>query len=383
MDINTLVIKEPDEKINFSPYKQFTLTICVNMVGISFIEKELINKLHCTDDIIKIDCCYGHLQNDKYVLQNIKKKRSNRGRKKKIEKKKKRKHGDGSSFDSQIQFTIRSWYENEGRKIWKDYKIKLFRNGKITTTGIITNDPQEVYRFLDILRDYLTEWFGNDIYYEDYHISMINYKFCTNCMIDTRCIYNWLLQNIIKLININFDDVYDFYREKYLLQNPNIEHFIENSSKPKNILISKGNINTLVINVDDDIAFIEKKLKDISNNYQVIVEHLKSYIFVYYIKPKLDEIKKKLLRNKNNTVKYIKFDERSSCLLWIRINEKKTGFIKILQSGKIDMHNIVSEEIARKIYLWFYNLLKEHPEFELVYRDPEYDSEFSYTDEEV
>lgn len=107
--------------------------------GVSFHEKDLIELINPTTDIVICKCNYGFKQHISYN-EPVKIKDTNRGRKKKIKiKKPRKKQGDGSDFNSQITFVIRS--ETIKNKV---YKFKVFRTGELQLPGVYQSAIDDV-----------------------------------------------------------------------------------------------------------------------------------------------------------------------------------------------------------------------------------------------
>jgi len=129
-----------------------TITVEAKISNISFKEKELISKLSLDNknikysDIIKIGCNYNEYVTDTYLELTKPKKKSNRGRKKKIKPLSNRKvQGNGKYFNSQITFTILDHTDKE-----KFYHLKLFTNGTIQIP-FVCNENIEIIRPIILL----------------------------------------------------------------------------------------------------------------------------------------------------------------------------------------------------------------------------------------
>jgi hypothetical protein len=149
-----------NDKFLLTPMKNSTCSAEGKLCNVIHTESELTPLLYCPEgsNIINIDSNFGHHTQSSYSY-NKPVKKSNRGRKKKLKVKSRRKlQGDGSEFNSQIQFTIlgecvreipdrKDAYSKKAVRISatheiikKGYKIKVFRNGKIT--GEMVSRPQ-------------------------------------------------------------------------------------------------------------------------------------------------------------------------------------------------------------------------------------------------
>ena len=159
----------------FTPLIPSTITIKGKFSNILFNEEKIIKELkNPTGNILKIGCNYGELINinPTYKEPPPKVRLSNRGRKPKIKKVSKRKvQGTGKYFSSQITFEI---YNSENYKI---YKIKLFRNGAFGVSGVSKPDMSDLITPINILQNYLTDHFENNIKAE-YFISVMRNYIC-------------------------------------------------------------------------------------------------------------------------------------------------------------------------------------------------------------
>lgn len=117
-----------------------TITLGGNIANVNFIESEFIERIHADEDCVKLTCNYGETVYGGYVMPPPVVK-SNKGRKKKVPKNTNRKkQGNGTDFNSQITFMMRSrTVEVAPGGIVPDdtklYKFKVFRNGKIQMPG--------------------------------------------------------------------------------------------------------------------------------------------------------------------------------------------------------------------------------------------------------
>lgn len=238
----------------FSPISNSTCCAEGTFIGVSFHEQELTELLCPLGPIVKIESNYGSMISPKYI--NIdKKKVSNRGRKKKLKPKKHRKiQGDGSKFNSCIQFCIlgratreKSQVEDKYSRlakplppkivssqtgdieikmeqIIKEYKFKLFRTGVFQVPGVLTEDMSDIRAPLNALEKYLNFISTSPIKRGILFSVMRNYKFkLMNGCIDLRQLHNYCIERFIKLSTINMDDL-----EKFILlpifKNNNMPH---------------------------------------------------------------------------------------------------------------------------------------------------------------
>jgi TATA-box binding protein (TBP) (component of TFIID and TFIIIB) len=124
----------------FTRPESTTNTMEGNLSNVQFHEQELIKRLEADHNIVVYRCNYGRSQYGGYV-EPVKQRKTNRGRRKKPKRKKARKkQGDGSDFNSQITFMVRTQRipVEPGAPIppgTKVYKFKVFRTGKIQLPG--------------------------------------------------------------------------------------------------------------------------------------------------------------------------------------------------------------------------------------------------------
>lgn len=131
-----------DEDNIFSKPISTTITMGGLLSNVKFMEEDFIKLLEATEDIPRIHCNYGEKLHESF-LKPSKDKTNNRGRRKKEKTKKQRKiQGDGSAFNSQITFHVRSKIDTENRKV--KYYIKNNTGEEYKETEFIKeiyNDP--------------------------------------------------------------------------------------------------------------------------------------------------------------------------------------------------------------------------------------------------
>lgn len=135
-----------------------------------------VKNYHITDNIIRIGCNYGEFITNEYIELNKPKKKSNRGRKKKIKKPSTRKQiGNGRYFNSQITFSIQ---ENE-----KYYHLKLFTNGTVQVPFVSDENVEiitpTIIKIINLVSQYDTVKVDNEKNCDIIYIKSImrNYKF--------------------------------------------------------------------------------------------------------------------------------------------------------------------------------------------------------------
>lgn len=165
------------ENALFAPLTTSTLTI-KGKVNSYINEETMSESFHTpTGNIIKICNNFIELINPNYVAPK-KKEKSTRGRKAKDKKKNKRKtQGSGKYFGSQTTFCIKNGNmdikDKDGNP--KQYKIKLFRNGKFQIPGIKFLDMRDVKEPLKDLCDYLSIFHNKKVKVESISIVMANF----------------------------------------------------------------------------------------------------------------------------------------------------------------------------------------------------------------
>jgi hypothetical protein len=118
-----------------------TTTIEGYLSNVKFHEAELIHEVIPDENILIYRCNYGKAVHDGYV-EPVKVKKTNRGRKKKEKKRgTRKKQGNGTEFNSQMTFVVRSSLAPApiDGKINSDvsvYKFKVFRTGQIQLPGV-------------------------------------------------------------------------------------------------------------------------------------------------------------------------------------------------------------------------------------------------------
>ncbi|SIP85954.1 Hypothetical protein PACV_239 [Pacmanvirus A23] len=117
--------------------------------NVQFHERDLIEELLPSEDLVLYRCNYGKIKYEGYT-EPVKERKTNRGRKKKEKKKKlRKKQGTGNDFNSQITFVVRSTRAPEpingiipyGSQV---YKFKVFRTGKLQLPGVHQNAIEDV-----------------------------------------------------------------------------------------------------------------------------------------------------------------------------------------------------------------------------------------------
>ena len=222
-------IMEPDE-ILFTRLINSTNSVESHFSHIDMDEEDFITILYPTKDIVAIDCNFGHMRWEDYD-PSPRKKNTNKGRKPQDKPKSKRKlQGDGTCFNSNIQFTIRGScirrpsdvadtkvvenyikkkdLGNGTEKIVKYYKIKLYRNGTLSVPGSLKEDLSDCLGPLAILEEYLREVTNLPVEQTYIQATMRNYKFqMRKHHIDLRALQNYFSTLYERVKLIRFEDV--------------------------------------------------------------------------------------------------------------------------------------------------------------------------------
>lgn len=278
----------------FEPLQPSTLTAQGEMTIDKFEEEQIISTLTIpTGHILMIGCNYGELFNVNYV-HPVPKKTSGRGRKPKPKPKSRRKvQGNGKYFSSQITFLI----EHPVSKC--HYKIKLFRNGVFQVPGIRNPDMTDLVEPVNILRDYLSYNFGEEILVNSLTAVMRNYKSSlTNSNLHI---------NLEKLEEI-------ILREKI---NPIYEQFL-------NHMLTDYDVNH------------REKIKELMNNYNVL------------------NIAEMTYNTDRCFCLIIKFYRPSL------LDPSKKTTVKLLKKGKINFDGGNSQQEIEELYAWLQYIYCKH-----------------------
>lgn len=168
-------VKKMAGDIILTPLKATTITVsgAFTLTGetFHFFEEKFMRILTTpTGNIISIGSNFGKIMNPDYVPP-VPQQKSTRGRKpKKKKESKRRKHGLGNEFQTQITFEIKNVAIN------RQYKIKLFRNGRFQIPGGQNPTLEDFIPPLLELRDFLRPTFGNNLELEHIAAVMRNYK---------------------------------------------------------------------------------------------------------------------------------------------------------------------------------------------------------------
>lgn len=426
-----------NDKLLFSPLENSTCTVEGQLVNVQHNEDEIIDILSCSNKIIAIDCNFGHLTYKESKEPVVKK--SNRGRKKKPKVVKNRKfQGDGTEFNSQISFKIignvirkapfiQDNHSKNAETFTKDnekyekfinyYKIKVFRNGKITVPGVLMDDFSDLEEPLQILCEYLSKVFLEDVHPENLRAIMRNYKFrLLNGMIDLHNLHKYCSTHFQNLLNINFHDILEFISNpifkdseidpyhlgwnefiseenqnkiEYKISTKKIIQHLKDTESNKNIFIDAGEFTDKLMDLPIKECYLKIiEFVKIIQEFNIFIHNdVIKKIIIYLIIDKIFIFQKSLVKSKHNLLSYIKYDSEKYPGYLIKVKtpnlykpNKKTT-IKIFPSGKIDIDGANEKIEAQYIYYWLNNLFLKNPEF--IYKNDiqrlleNTDSEFS------
>jgi hypothetical protein len=423
VEFENLIKQYRHERCLFSEISNSTSSVEGKLSGVEFNESELIKFLECDEKIVAIDCNFGHEKYKNYKEPEVPKK-SNRGRKKKAKVPKNRKYqGDGSSFNSQINFTVLGKnirkkpekpdiYSAKARKIndtteeiIKEYKIKIFRNGKFTVPGVLNEDLSDLLESLRYLCDYLEIVLWTKISILEIGTTMRNYKFkLLQNFIDLTKFCDTCSKKLKELISVDIDSLHLFLKKpKLLLDGKELSVEECGWKKVAYIIADKKftvNYNTLTEIVNGGDIFIEEDyLMDIIQEYSLQEEYQKYVAIVaclgsgeyrfsqtlldtildFMVREKTTTIDTKLTQNLNNLISRVKYDPEKfpGLLLYMKTpiqNTKKKNYdkkkttVKIFKQ-KINIDGANNRYEAECIYWWLNHLMIENKK--LIYNPDE------------
>jgi TATA-box binding protein (TBP) (component of TFIID and TFIIIB) len=169
---NNLLTYEPSITQNLFE-EDYLMTAMINTTNtlegklnnLTFKEEDMIKICYYTDDIIDISCNYGNVRHpDYHFVKKVNKKKNKL--------KKRKEQGDGTEFNSQITFTIKS-----GIVGLMPYKFKVFRPGQIQLPGAKIYAIDDIIRCSRLLTEYInTIYKRTDITLDSLSAVMKNYK---------------------------------------------------------------------------------------------------------------------------------------------------------------------------------------------------------------
>jgi Transcription factor TFIID (or TATA-binding protein, TBP) len=422
--------------LRFVPLSATTCSVSGLLANVDFQEEQIAPFLQCSGNIVAIDCNFCHKTSEPPKVEPPDG-APRRGRHKKIKERKQRRHaGDGSSFNSQITFTIRGrclrvipplidqYSANsiklpDGRElVEKKYKIKLFRNGSLSIPGVLAEDFSDITEPLNELCEYLKQYLDTEITVARLGSVMRNFKTrLIDNQIDVDQLQQYCERHFNNLLNTSFDDIVKY------LTNP---EFKETNNSPiiegwNNVFFSE-NLENVEVDFSELRHFLHESTapRNLHVNFDKLVEKLASYpLSNYYSKlreywaavdasfisldnkiyqgilrhmlhPVTKELRAYLMSSQDNRISHTKYDPEKYSGFLIKIktpnatSTEKCTTIKIFKSGKVNIDGANSREEADFIFYWLNDLFYNNPS--LIYDDSfDYDapdSEFSSDSEE-
>jgi hypothetical protein len=438
-----------DKELLFSPLCSSTLTAKGQLTFIDINEKDY-DYFECTNKVITAESNYTNSRYDQFD-ESIKKK-SNRGRKKKVKKQKTRKiQGSGNCMNSQIQFgvigqhirripdypdkhskpivvekspdseetleelearmavimlelavldahingreppapkyTIVQLAEQifapveipEGRElVIKKYIFLVFRNGRFTLPGVLTEDMSDATVPIQSLCDFLSiEFWGEPEKVKLSYITptMRNYKFqLLNRRIDLLRLQKFCSDHFHTLLNIHFKHVRQYLVEEISVETKTIDYvklkqYLIDAPAPKNLYVNYEKLKKLLssFNIVQHYSKLNELADLVYDHFSVdLDEELLQHIWSAYIGNFLHVLETKLRKDKDNMLSHIKFDPEKYPGFIIKIktplpdDKEKRTTIKLFKSGKIDIDGANNRREAEFIYLWLNSLFVDN-----------------------
>lgn len=396
-------------------------------------EMYLIRELYCTGNIVKIDCNFGHIHLRGYESP-VKPKDSKRGRKKteKPKKKKKKVQGDGTSFGSQVTFTIVKFLERKiptkldrwsststinandptMETVLKEYKIKLFRNGVCGVPGVIKEDYSDAMEPMIELRNYLRTVFKiPNINIINIEPKMKNYKMSLldDRKIDLRYVRYHCDRLFGSLYNLNFNDVFNFLSmppmegggsiswNKYMemgtfkISWDRFFGYLERSTSAKEVNVNKDELMSHLMkkNFEKMYTDVLAYFRELRSYYIIVDDDIITGVIKHKIGRYVNELKAHFEGKSENSLANTKYDGENYPGYLIRITppvadpKGKKITVKAFPSGKINIDGGKKYEYACNIYEWLNDMFYDNETFhypkDFIYQDS--DSDFGYEDE--
>lgn len=435
-----------EKELLFSPLRSSTLTSKGILRNVEFDEKDCL-AFECTPKVLTVDSNFIQVKWD--LFDESVKKKSNRGRKKKVKKTKVRKiQGTGHCMNSQIQFGIIGQHirkipdfpdkhskipseklepeetENsdsdknivdthddivedpfpepqkmnieqiakkylpklevpEGYElVIKKYKFLVFRNGRFTLPGVLTEDMSDAIEPTNELCRYLSrEFWGEDgvVTLSGIYATMRNYKFqLLNRKIDLLKLHEFCSKHFHTLLNIHFrhvrqylvEEVSDF-TNKTTIDFNKLKPYLMNALPPKNLYVNFDKLKTELRKFDilTNYSRVLNLQEMVYKYFQINIDNnLRSEIWSAYLSNFLRSLELKLTKDPDNMLSHIKYDPEKYPGFIIKIKtplpdkKDKVTTIKLFKSGKIDIDGANNRQEAEFIYYWLNCLFVDNPE---------------------
>jgi hypothetical protein len=378
------------------------------------------------DNIVLVDSNWGRYMKEGYV-GTVARVKSNRGRKPKPKTKKNRKvQGNGSKFNSCIQFSVLCDAESIGKG--KEYKIKVFRNGKFQVPGILTEDMSDTIQPLTDLAMYLDAYFLDPVEVCNLKSYMRNYKFrLLSGNIDIRGLYQFCLSQFTNLKNICPNDITKFLIRP-IFDDASMHHprdrpwstvinltdmtniadsrfqidvgelmgdLLNSNTQIKNVLVNIQKVRAMFTETfNQNIASLYAKfiryMKILDNNYVELSQSSMEKILELILKKSTDVIINDIVKDEDNLLAGIRYNPEKypGLLIYVKTpipkKKSKRTTVKIFNSGKVNIDGANNAKEAEFIYWWLNHILVESPKlmYNSDYIHNETDDEFSESDEE-
>lgn len=289
-----ILVKDPEERdrllsewkleeVFFTPVINSTSVINGILSNVDIHEEDLID-IDGDSCVVGIDSNYYHWRNPDYITK-VRKSRTP----KKVTKKPRSLQGDGKSFNSQITFMVLGEHirynpnimvkgvsqklrndkhaknatelEDNTEKIIKPYKVKLFRNGKISIPGVLTDDLSDADMVIKNFTEYLSNLFDADVRLINRWTTTRNYKFMTlNGNLDLIKFQEYCNRHFTTLLNTRWENIEGFIIKPLWMAKESC-HMI--STEPQLMADFMGIYNgyTMLKYMDDDISALTPEEK--------------------------------------------------------------------------------------------------------------------------
>lgn len=416
------------EDLIFDNLVDSTKNIKIKINGIeSFNEEELFDKMECNEYIMSIKTPTRYKKYEYYSNLNFKRK-TNRGRKKKIIEEVKEKRGFGTCIQFEIILFDKKQVDKTARYYSKcividnisyypeEWKIKLFRNGTITIAGVkedkYVNFNKTIKYFLNVIKKYID---FEDVDIDNQVAKLNNYKTAlTNYFIDIYRMEKYFIKYFKNISYVSIKNLINAIKTPSVIGTEDFKwKNIDNVSD--NFIINSEDMFIRSLNIDDKkVVKISKeefllKLKtlEIDIIYKTIIDYiniLRDYVFItdennfdkcivniiyYMLEEEINILVSNLLISKDISISrfiYVsnKFSALSIYFIIYDNDIKNEPVAKIFPSGKINIDGCNNPKNVPRIFDWVKKLLRENSE--LVWNDATWgydcylDTEFSMSE---